>query len=457
MSVKYQAATLTISDGEDSKKLFAERSKLQYNMNALRNNPFRVATLCLGLLCVILVAGLIGQSIRHRKVDQEQQNKLTAIGKEKEDLQETVKVERRERRDIETARKHSEESNSYYSSVVKQLQTNNNILTEETNKLKQIQSQLQESINAFNNEAEQLRASNDHLQSNNNALTKDKDSLQKQYDSVLKVKSKLHEGFNNVTNERDSLQTKFNNLSTSKSELQKGYSKLIKDVEHLVGMYNFSSHEKDKAVSSQKILLDEISKLESDYKNLVKQEETLNQKFRKTMSNYSVSECNNQTAERERLQKNYEDLSEERNRLQLDIERLNTTMHAKRCLSGWRKFENSCYFYSSVKKTWAKAREYCQTKGAELSILTSRQEMRFVNGLLRSSQEVWIGLTDEGVEGRWKWVDGTPMTTSFWGKGQPNSHGGKEQDCVEFWQRALGPGEWNDESCTISQYFLCEI
>lgn len=83
--------------------------------------------------------------------------------------------------------------------------------------------------------------------------------------------------------------------------------------------------------------------------------------------------------------------------------------------------------------------------------------MTFINGLFQTDKEVWIGLTDEGVEGHWTWVDGTPLTTAFWGKGQPNSFDGRNQDCVEFWHKDSGVGDWNDENCNIEQYFLCEM
>lgn len=83
--------------------------------------------------------------------------------------------------------------------------------------------------------------------------------------------------------------------------------------------------------------------------------------------------------------------------------------------------------------------------------------MIFINGLHSIDKEVWIGLTDEGVEGQWKWVDGTPLTTTYWGKDQPNSYDGRNQDCVEFWHRATGTGDWNDEHCDVKQYFICEM
>lgn len=83
--------------------------------------------------------------------------------------------------------------------------------------------------------------------------------------------------------------------------------------------------------------------------------------------------------------------------------------------------------------------------------------MTFINSLYGSEKEVWIGLTDEGVEGQWKWVDGSPLTTAYWGKNQPNSFDGRNQDCVEFWHRASGNGDWNDENCNVEQNWICEM
>ncbi|CAB1417614.1 unnamed protein product [Pleuronectes platessa] len=132
------------------------------------------------------------------------------------------------------------------------------------------------------------------------------------------------------------------------------------------------------------------------------------------------------------------------------VDKMNKTMQDRKCVNGWQKFENSCYYTSNTKKSWQKSREYCQGKGADLAIITSQNEMNFINGLFGNDREVWIGLADEGVEGVWKWVDGTPLTLEFWGAGQPNSHKGTDQDCVEFWHRASGKGEWNDENSTGS-------
>ncbi|XP_060903012.1 CD209 antigen-like [Labrus mixtus] len=461
MAVKYQASTVTNFECDNSKidykQPFLDGSKLRNSVHALRNNPIRVATLCLALLCALLLAGLIGQSVHHQKVEQDQQNKLTTMSKAKEDLQDQLKVEQRQKRDLETIRNDLEMTNNYFLRRKDQLQTNNNLLTEEKKQLQLSQSQLQASHDGLNKEVEQLKASIDQLQTTKNALFKDKDLLQMQFDLVLKRKNELHVSYDSVTKERDNLQDVFHNVSRTKGELRTSYMKLIEEVEHLQERHNFTAYEKDEAASSHQNLLDEVLKLKEECDTLKIQEDLLTQKFGKAMSNYTEFKCNNQTKERERLQKMNEELTEERSLLQIGVDSLNATLDKTACKMGWRKFESSCFFTSVVKKTWTLAREYCQNNGAELAIITSQKEMRFVNGLYRSDQEVWIGLTDKGVEGKWEWVDGTPMTTTFWGKGQPNSHSGRNQDCVEFWHRALGVGEWNDENCKILQYFICEI
>ncbi|XP_041640153.1 C-type lectin domain family 10 member A-like isoform X2 [Cheilinus undulatus] len=379
------------------------------------------------------------------------------MSKDNKDLQESVRTERKQRGELQTNRDRLEERSTYLTRRTSYQQTNNDILTKEKNELTLSLSQLQDSHAALSNEVTELKVNLAQLQSFHSAGTVDKALLQKQYDAVLKRKNELHASHELATKDRDRLQIQFRNVSRSKDELQTSYIKLVKEAEHLEERYNLSSFEKDKLEGSHSNLVDEVIRIIDANYILKKQEQTLSQKFDTARSNFSEEDCNNHTVERERLQTTYEDLRDERDQLQAEVERLKATMNDKRCLTGWRKFEHSCYFPSSVKKNWAKAREYCQTRGAELAIITSTEEMTFINSLYSSDQEVWIGLTDEGQEDQWKWVDGTSMTLAFWGKGQPNSHNGKNQDCVEVWHRTTGTGDWNDESCTIAQKFICEI
>jgi hypothetical protein len=73
--------------------------------------------------------------------------------------------------------------------------------------------------------------------------------------------------------------------------------------------------------------------------------------------------------------------------------------------------------------------------GGYLVTITSAAENNFIFNLWPSG---WIGLTDEVVEGQWRWVNGEPYSYSSWNPGEPNNAG--NEDYVQF----VGGGKWND-------------
>lgn len=93
-----------------------------------------------------------------------------------------------------------------------------------------------------------------------------------------------------------------------------------------------------------------------------------------------------------------------------------------------------------------------------LATITSVEENDYVSARLTS--DGWLGASDVGMEGDWKWIDGPEAGTSFWSgnfeggsvdgryanwhSGEPNDDGGNE-DCAEFY---AGVGaQWNDLPC----------
>ncbi|XP_034546802.1 CD209 antigen-like protein E [Notolabrus celidotus] len=120
------------------------------------------------------------------------------------------------------------------------------------------------------------------------------------------------------------------------------------------------------------------------------------------------------------------------------------------CETGWKNFSGSCYYISTEKKSWTSSREDCIAKGADLVIIDSQEEKDFLSGLASSGANIWIGLTDNVQEGTWMWVDGSRVTTTYWGDGQPNSEG--NQDCGEMVKK----GEWNDDICYAKNIWICE-
>uniref|UniRef100_A0A8C1VHE5 Zmp:0000001103 n=1 Tax=Cyprinus carpio TaxID=7962 RepID=A0A8C1VHE5_CYPCA len=115
---------------------------------------------------------------------------------------------------------------------------------------------------------------------------------------------------------------------------------------------------------------------------------------------------------------------------------------------GWSYYNLSLYFISSEWKSWTESRRYCTERGADLIIINNREEQNFVNSIAGSTL-VWIGLTDSDEEGRWKWVDGSNMISSFWWSGEPSGYRGK--NCAVSY-----PSGWYDNQCNTAYKWICE-
>ncbi|XP_040892222.1 CD209 antigen-like protein C [Toxotes jaculatrix] len=130
----------------------------------------------------------------------------------------------------------------------------------------------------------------------------------------------------------------------------------------------------------------------------------------------------------------------------------NLTDFVDRLQQGWVYFSGSVYYISSIKKNWDKSRNDCLQRGADLMIINSKEEQDFA---AQMNDSMWIGLTDRETEGTWKWVDGTPLTISFWASGEPNSYASTEEDCAELrYHRTVE--SWNDRSCRYQIPWVCE-
>ena len=85
---------------------------------------------------------------------------------------------------------------------------------------------------------------------------------------------------------------------------------------------------------------------------------------------------------------------------------------------------------------WSRAKAKCADAGGQLAVIHDAPTWAFVKTLTPSI--VWLGATDEKVEGEWVWVDGTKMDFKAWGREQPNNLKGEEHYLV-IWK-----GMWND-------------
>ncbi|XP_017316741.1 C-type lectin domain family 4 member E isoform X2 [Ictalurus punctatus] len=117
-------------------------------------------------------------------------------------------------------------------------------------------------------------------------------------------------------------------------------------------------------------------------------------------------------------------------------------------------FDSSVYYMSNEEKNWEESRQDCREKGADLVIINSKEEQEFISKIL-SRRKAWIGLNDRDREGEWKWVDGTPLNTGFWGQSEPNSAAG-EEDCVVIHDHTDPVWNWSDYPCSRQFIWICE-
>ncbi|XP_070964768.1 C-type lectin domain family 4 member M-like [Oncorhynchus clarkii lewisi] len=239
------------------------------------------------------------------------------------------------------------------------------------------------------------------------------------------VRDQLQTRYNNLTRERDQLQTRYNNLTEERDQLQTRYNNLTKERDQLQTRYNNLTEERDQ--------------LQTRYNNLTKERDQLQTRY------------NNLTEERDQLQTRYSNLTIEKGHIQAKL-----FVIEQHCQEGWRYFDSSLYFLSTEKKTWKQSRQDCLERRADLVIINSREEQTFVFNL---RMRAWIGLTDSVTEETWKWVDGTSLTTGYWGKGQPNNGGlfPGQEDCVEIYYRQADPVQtWYDDNCGTNHNWICE-
>lgn len=115
---------------------------------------------------------------------------------------------------------------------------------------------------------------------------------------------------------------------------------------------------------------------------------------------------------------------------------------------GWVYFSKSLYYISTIKKSWEDSRMDCQRRGADLIVINNKGEQEFMRKFHRF---MWIGLRN--TTGTWIWVDGRPLTTSYWATNKPDMD--EKKTCVEthFFE---SENTWNDLQCQDVNDWICE-
>lgn len=124
------------------------------------------------------------------------------------------------------------------------------------------------------------------------------------------------------------------------------------------------------------------------------------------------------------------------------------------CPKNWIYLEGSCYKYSSQSLTWSAAKTDCEKMGSMLAVVDSKEKQNAIATQFKNKR-FWIGLyRDPKDTSRWLWVDGSRLSFSNWGPGEPNNYRGWFEGCGEVWPS----GRWNDARCGLSRRdHLCQM
>ncbi|XP_044201800.1 C-type lectin domain family 4 member M-like isoform X2 [Thunnus albacares] len=489
-----------VEDGEDGEMMAAAEPG---------RKPYRVVVVCLGVLCILQAALNISlclalyhsYSTSYKYLTEERdtlKRNQSDCDKKTLDLEASFKTLTEERDELKKKLTDLDHSDS----------TSYKHLTEERDTLKRNQSDcdkktadLEASFKTLTEERDELKKNLtdfDHSHSTSyKHLTEERDTLNRNLSDCDKKTADLEASFKTLTEERDELKknltdfdhshsTSYKHLTEERDTLNRNLSDCDKKTADLEASFKTLTEERDELKKNLTDFDKKTADLEASFKTLTEERDELRKKltdFDKKTADLEAS-FKTLTEERDELKKNltdfdhshstsYKRLTEERDTLKrnltdcdnktLDLEASFKTLTEERdelkkklpdfvhySQQGWKYFNGSFYYISSNIKTWNESRTDCLQRGADLVVVNSRDEQEFIN---RYQKMMWIGLTDSEREGTWKWVDGTPLTTSFWDSGEPNNN--NNEDCVEtrFYPEETG---WNDIICGERRLWICE-
>ncbi|MCY2989793.1 MAG: FG-GAP-like repeat-containing protein, partial [Planctomycetota bacterium] len=110
------------------------------------------------------------------------------------------------------------------------------------------------------------------------------------------------------------------------------------------------------------------------------------------------------------------------------------------------------YLRTSGSTSFAAAEAEARERGGHLVTINSAAENEFVRANFAAPNgEVWIGLTDEAVEGTFVWTNGEPVSYTNWNSGEPDNS--SNEDYGEMYSG----GTWNDRTAGSSLYGVIEF
>ncbi|OBS76524.1 hypothetical protein A6R68_17015 [Neotoma lepida] len=294
----------------------------------------------------------------------------------------------------------------------------------------QTQSFLQRSVN---NTSAEIQAMRDHLERADDGMN----SLKKDLETVIAQTQKANGHLEQTDAQIQVLKAELKSTSSLNSRIE-AVSGQLKDTSRELQTLRGDLRDVTVLKSNIQTLQSNLQKAQAEMQSLktnLEATKALTAKIQKEQSRLGTLQ--QAVASQEQVQRNQNQL------LQL-------------ILQGWKAFRGSLYYVSLEEKSWHEAEKFCVSHGAHLASVTSQEERVFLVKFTSNAYH-WIGLTDQGMDGNWRWVDGTPFnhgqSNRFWERNQPDNWrhvNGEVEECVHMKQ------QWNDMLCGATYPWVCE-
>ncbi|XP_029465327.1 mannose-binding protein-like [Rhinatrema bivittatum] len=120
---------------------------------------------------------------------------------------------------------------------------------------------------------------------------------------------------------------------------------------------------------------------------------------------------------------------------------------------GGKRIGEKVFVTNGKEENFETAKEKCEQAGGLLAAPKNEAENTAIQEILQKDiNQAFLGISDQHVEGMFKYVTGEKLAFSNWNLGEPNNSKDGE-DCVEI----LNNGKWNDIPCSLTRLIICQF
>ncbi|XP_042322455.1 C-type lectin domain family 4 member K-like isoform X5 [Sceloporus undulatus] len=124
--------------------------------------------------------------------------------------------------------------------------------------------------------------------------------------------------------------------------------------------------------------------------------------------------------------------------------------------AGWKLHKRVIYHFSTDKKTWLNARNFCRATKSDLATINTAEEQTYIDEQSKKVAEpYWICLKrNASFPHQVKWcLRNTNATRTYWNINEPN---GRFGDCVASVPTCNVHQCWDDLPCSTQLRYLCK-